>query len=83
MTAHDSQGVQVLDACRRAGIHVPDEVAVAGGDNEPVLCNPARPPALEQSRPKRPQACPRNCGTAGTDDARRESRGGELFLRTR
>ncbi|MCX6896243.1 MAG: DNA-binding transcriptional regulator [Verrucomicrobia bacterium] len=54
MTAHDSQGVQLLDACRRAGIHVPDEVAVASVDNDPVLCELANPPlsSLDQNAQK-------------------------------
>lgn len=44
MTAHDSQGVQVLNACRRAGLRVPDDIAVVGVDNDPVLCELAGPP---------------------------------------
>ena len=54
MTTHDSQGVQVLDACRRAGLHVPDEVAVASVDNDPVLCELASPPltSLDQNAQK-------------------------------
>lgn len=44
MTAHDSQGVQILDACRRADIQVPDDVAVVSVDNDPVLCELANPP---------------------------------------
>lgn len=54
MTAHDSQGVQVLDACRRAGISVPDEVAVVSVDNDPVLCELASPPlsSLDQNAQK-------------------------------
>jgi LacI family transcriptional regulator len=54
MTAHDSQGAQVLDACRRAGIPVPDEVAVVSVDNDPVLCEIASPPlsSLDQNAQK-------------------------------
>ena len=54
MTAHDSQGVQVLDACRRAGIRVPDDVAVVSVDNDPVLCELASPPlsSLDQNARK-------------------------------
>jgi LacI family transcriptional regulator len=54
MAAHDSQGVQILDACRRAGIHVPDEVAVVSVDNDPVLCELASPPlsSLDQNAQK-------------------------------
>lgn len=54
MAAHDSQGVQILDACRRAGIPVPDAVAVASVDNDPVLCELASPPlsSLDQNAQK-------------------------------
>ncbi len=54
MTAYDSQGVQVLDACRRAGIRVPDDVAVVSVDNDPVLCELASPPlsSLDQNAQK-------------------------------
>ena len=35
---------QVLDACLRANVHVPDEVALIGVDNDPYLCNLTLPP---------------------------------------
>ncbi len=44
MTCHDDRGQQVLDACRRAGVSVPDEVAVIGVDNDTHLCNLCTPP---------------------------------------
>lgn len=44
MTCYDLRGTQVLDACRRLGIPVPDEVAVVGVDNDEVLCELADPP---------------------------------------
>lgn len=51
MVAHDTQGVLILDACRRAGIRVPDDVAVVSVDNDPVLCEVATPPlsSLDQN----------------------------------
>lgn len=54
MTAHDTLGVQMLDACRRAGLQVPDEVAVVSVDNDPVLCELASPPlsSLDQNAQK-------------------------------
>ncbi|MDB6148613.1 MAG: LacI family transcriptional regulator [Chthoniobacter sp.] len=54
MAAHDSKGVQILDACRRAGIPVPDAVAVVSVDNDPVLCELASPPlsSLDQNGQK-------------------------------
>ncbi len=44
MTCHDDRGQQVLDACRRAELVVPDEVAVVSVDNDPYLCNLCTPP---------------------------------------
>lgn len=41
---HDIQGIQILDACRRIGVRVPEDVAVASVDNDPVLCELATPP---------------------------------------
>lgn len=43
-TFTDDCGYQVLDACRRAGIRVPDEVAVLGCGNDVTLCNLTDPP---------------------------------------
>lgn len=44
MACYDLRGQQVLDACRRRGIAVPDEVAVIGVDNDELLCNLSDPP---------------------------------------
>lgn len=44
MAAYDIRGQQVLDACRRAGLSVPAEVAVIGVDNDELLCDLASPP---------------------------------------
>ena len=44
MTCHDDRGQQVLDACRRAGLDSPDEVAVISVDNDQSLCNLCTPP---------------------------------------
>lgn len=44
LACHDPRGYQLVDACRRAGVSVPDEVAVVGVDNDPVLCSMANPP---------------------------------------
>ena len=51
MVNHDVQGIQMLDACRRAKLRVPDEVAVVSVDNDTVLCNIADPPlsSLDQN----------------------------------
>ena len=44
MACYDIGGRQVLDACRRAGVSVPDEVAVVGVDNDGLLCELSDPP---------------------------------------
>lgn len=44
MTGNDTRGMQLLDACRRAGVAVPEEVAVVGVDNEELVCQLAHPP---------------------------------------
>ena len=41
---YDPRGRQVLDACRRLGIAVPDEISVLGVDNDELLCALAHPP---------------------------------------
>ncbi|ODU23767.1 MAG: XylR family transcriptional regulator [Verrucomicrobia bacterium SCN 57-15] len=44
MACYDFTGQQVLDACRRLDIAVPDEVAVIGVDNDELLCELSDPP---------------------------------------
>ena len=44
MACHDPRGYQLIDACRRASVMVPDEVAIVGVDNDNVLCSMANPP---------------------------------------
>jgi LacI family transcriptional regulator len=44
MACHDPRGYQLVDACRRAGVRVPEQVAVVGVDNDAVLCSMADPP---------------------------------------
>lgn len=44
MACYDIKGQQLLDACREAGIAVPEEVAVLGVDNDELLCNLSSPP---------------------------------------
>ncbi len=43
-TCYDQRGQQVLNACRRAGFAVPDEVAVLGVDDDELLCALSPPP---------------------------------------
>lgn len=42
--ANDQLGVYLLDACLRAGLAVPEEVAVVGCENDETLCTLATPP---------------------------------------
>ena len=44
MACYDIRGQQILDACRSAGLTVPEEVAVIGVDNDALLCELASPP---------------------------------------
>lgn len=44
LCCYDIRGRLVLGACRRHAIHVPDEVAVLGVDNDELLCSLACPP---------------------------------------
>src|SRR5690606_5412521 len=44
MACNDIRGQQVLNACRAIGVHVPDEVAVVGVDNDVLLCELCDPP---------------------------------------
>ena len=44
MACDDCRGREVLEACRTAGIRVPEEMAVIGVDNDELLCELADPP---------------------------------------
>lgn len=44
LTSHDIRGLEVLEACRRLDIAVPEEVSVVGVDDDPLLCNLGDPP---------------------------------------
>jgi LacI family transcriptional regulator len=44
MACNDFRGIQALEACRRAGVSVPEEVAVIGADDETLACELANPP---------------------------------------
>ncbi|HWL09401.1 MAG TPA: DNA-binding transcriptional regulator [Planctomicrobium sp.] len=44
MACTDQLGFWMLDACRRAGIAVPEEVAVVGVENDETLCEVSIPP---------------------------------------
>jgi LacI family transcriptional regulator len=44
LACDDDRGRQVLEACRGAGLQVPDDVAVVGVDNDELLCELSDPP---------------------------------------
>ena len=44
MACNDDLGLLVLEACRRAGLLVPDQVAVVGAGNDDCLCDLGVPP---------------------------------------
>jgi LacI family transcriptional regulator, galactose operon repressor len=44
MTCNDSRALQILEACRMAGLRVPEDVAVVGVDNEEAICPFTDPP---------------------------------------
>jgi LacI family transcriptional regulator len=44
MTCADETGYQVIDACRRARVLVPDEVALVSTNNDTILCSLTDPP---------------------------------------
>lgn len=44
MTSTDLAGQQFLEACSRAGVAVPEQVAVIGADNDELICAVANPP---------------------------------------
>lgn len=44
MTCNDARAQQILEACRIAGLRVPEDVAVVGVDNEEAICQFTDPP---------------------------------------
>ena len=44
LACNDVRAQQILNACRKHNIRVPEEVAVLGVDNDDVLCNLCEPP---------------------------------------
>ena len=41
---YDGRALQVLEACQLLGLHVPEQVAVLGVDNDELVCELANPP---------------------------------------
>ena len=49
MACNDIRGHQVVNACRRANVAVPEEVAVVGVDNDEIFCELCDPPLTSVS----------------------------------
>ena len=43
MAANDAKARHVLEACRRLGLRVPEDIAVVGVDDDPMMCELATP----------------------------------------
>jgi len=44
MTCTDDRSQQVIEACKLIGLHVPEDVAIIGVDNDKLVCNLSNPP---------------------------------------
>jgi LacI family transcriptional regulator len=44
MACNDDRGEQVIEACKIAGLNVPDTVGIIGADNDDLLCDLSDPP---------------------------------------
>lgn len=44
MACNDDRAENVIEACKIAGLHVPDQVAVIGADNDDLVCTLSDPP---------------------------------------
>ncbi len=44
MACNDDWGQNIIEACNIAGVHVPEEVAVIGVDNDDLVCDLVNPP---------------------------------------
>ncbi len=44
LACNDDRGQHVLEACKSADLHVPEEVAVLGVDNDSIICSISDPP---------------------------------------
>jgi LacI family transcriptional regulator len=54
MACNDIRGQQVIDACSKLGLAVPEQVVVIGVDNDELLCRVYSPPLSSVFRTQRP-----------------------------
>ena len=64
MACSDLRAQQLLNACRKCGMAVPEKVAVVGVDNDPLLCELSGSPLIEH----RPGCTPRGLRGGGAVD---------------
>jgi LacI family transcriptional regulator len=57
--AVDRLAASVAAVCHEAGIHVPEEIAILGVDNDDLLCMTTAPPTLEHPGRRPPNRLPR------------------------
>ena len=43
MAGNDQRALMIFEACERIGARVPDDVAIVGVDNDPIVCEFSRP----------------------------------------
>ncbi len=51
----DREAIYIIQACELAGLHIPEEVAVVGSDNDPLLCELGPVPLSSVDNRKREQ----------------------------
>jgi len=44
MACNDDRGEWIIEACKIAGLNVPDDIAIVGVDNDPLICDLCNPP---------------------------------------
>jgi len=44
MTCNDEKSMELVEACREAGLHIPNEIAILGVDNDEMICGLSHPP---------------------------------------
>lgn len=44
MACNDNRAANVIEAAKIAGIHIPEEIAILGVDNDDLICNMSNPP---------------------------------------
>ena len=49
MTCTDDRSQNVVEACKAANIHIPEEIAIVGVDNDEFVCNLSNPPLSKLS----------------------------------